>query len=339
MNILFTGDRGFLAGYTIEELLMHDHTIIGVDNYSKYGKIKKTYDNHKEYIHFEHDARDIDFLAGLIEKYQIRQVIAAAALIGGISYFHSIPYTLLKENEEITIAIFEAIFRSYIRVDKINMISSSMVFENTEVYPSKESHVETVRVPLSSYGFQKLATEYYCKSAYEEHGLPYTIIRPFNCVGIGESRALLEKSIPSGNINLALSHVVPDLCQKVLKGQDPVHILGMGDQMRCYTYGGDIARGIRLCVESDKSVNEDFNISNERQLTVYELLKLIWNRINPDKLLSVKHDEPFKHDVKFRLPDVSKAEHILKFKAETDIEDVIDDIIEWMRIEIANGNI
>jgi nucleoside-diphosphate-sugar epimerase len=43
-----------------------------------------------------------------------------------------------------------------------------------------------------------------------------------------------------------MSHVVPDLVQKVLRSQNPLHILGSGSQVRCYTYGGDLARGLRL---------------------------------------------------------------------------------------------
>ena len=98
--------------------------------------------------------------------------------------------------------------------------------------------------PSSTYGFQKLACEYFAQGAWEQYQLPYTICRPFNCVGIGERRALGDKDVPSGNIKLAMSHVVPDLVQKILKGQDPLHILGAGDQVRCYTYGGDLAQGI-----------------------------------------------------------------------------------------------
>ena len=82
--------------------------------------------------------------------------------------------------------------------------------------------------PFSSYGFQKLAVEYFARAAYEQYGLPFTIIRPFNCVGIGERRALGDVDILSGNVKLAMSHVVPDLVQKVVKGQDPLHILGDG---------------------------------------------------------------------------------------------------------------
>ena len=61
-----------------------------------------------------------------------------------------------------------------------------------------------------------------------------------------------------------MSHVVPDLVQKVLKGQDPLHILGDGSQVRHYTYGGDLARGIRVCIEHPKALNEDFNLSTAR---------------------------------------------------------------------------
>jgi UDP-glucose 4-epimerase len=46
MKILVTGAAGFIAGYVIEELLAHDHRVIGIDNYSKYGEVKKSYSNH-----------------------------------------------------------------------------------------------------------------------------------------------------------------------------------------------------------------------------------------------------------------------------------------------------
>ena len=132
--------------------------------------------------------------------------------------------------------------------------------------------------PKSTYGFQKLAGEYFAKGAWEQYKLPYTIIRPFNIIGIGEKKAILGKDIQSGNVKLALSHVVPDLIQKVLRGQDPLHILGKGNQVRCYTYGGDVARGIRLCLESEKAVKEDFNLSNPKPTTVLELAEIIWKK-------------------------------------------------------------
>ncbi len=80
-----------------------------------------------------------------------------------------------------------------------------------------------------------------------------------------------DRHIMSGNVRLAMSHVVPDLVQKLVKGQDPLHILGDGKQVRHYTYGGDLARGIRVCVEHPAALNQDFNLSTSVRTTVLEL--------------------------------------------------------------------
>ena len=104
-------------------------------------------------------------------------------------------------------------------------------------------------------------------------------MRPFNCVGVGEGRALGEASVLSGNVELAMSHVVPDLVQKILKGQDPLHILGEGNQIRHYTYGGDLAKGIVTAMEHPDALNDDFNISTSESTTVLELAELIWKKI------------------------------------------------------------
>ena len=128
-------------------------------------------------------------------------------------------------------------------------------------WPSYEGQEREIPPPLSSYGFQKLAVEYFAHAACDQYGLPYTIVRPFNCVGVGEARALGDVEVLSGNVKLAMSHVVPDLVQKVVKGQDPLHILGDGTQVRHYTYGGDLARGIAIAIEHPDALNDDFNLS------------------------------------------------------------------------------
>ena len=171
---------------------------------------------------------------------------------------------------------------------------------------------------LSSYGFQKLAVEYFAHAAWDQYELPFTIVRPFNCVGIGESRALGDVEIDSGNVKLAMSHVVPDLVQKILKGQDPLHILGDGDQVRHYTYGGDLASGIVDVRRASRSRNEDFNISTAESTTVLELAQLIWHKIKgPDVPFRYVSDPGFEHDVQKRVPDVTKAKQFLGIEATT----------------------
>jgi len=339
VKILITGSDGFIAGYLIEELLSHNHEVIGIDNFSKYGKVEKSYDHHPNYKFLEGDAKDANLLKELIEDCD--QMVACGAMIGGISLFHEYAYDLLAENERIIGSTFDAAIWAFKnrRLKKINVISSSMVFENAATFPTPEGEQLKCPPPTSTYGFQKLSCEYFAKGAWEQYKLPYTIIRPFNCIGIGEKRALCDKEILSGNIRLAMSHVVPDLVQKILKDQDPLHILGDGTQIRHYTYGGDLAKGITLCIESEKAINEDFNLSTPVSTTVLELAKLIWKRINGDKPFRYVSDHPFKYDVQKRVPCVEKAKRILGFEATTTLEESLEEVIPWIKEQIKLGGI
>ena len=260
-------------------------------------------------------------------------IIAGAAMIGGISYFHKYAYDLLAQNERIISTTFDLALRLFKEgnLKRIIALSSSMVFENTKVYPTPESEIETCAPPLSTYGFQKLAVEYFCKGAWEQYGLPYTIIRPFNCVGVGEEDALGDHEVTSGNIKLMLSHVLPDIINKILKGQNPLHILGSGDQVRCYTNGLDIARGIRLALESDKAVNEDFNISTSTATSVLELAKSVWDILNPELEFAYVSDKAYTYDVQKRVPNTTKAEKLLGFKSKISLEHSIQEVVEYMR--------
>src|SRR5438132_992927 len=111
-----------------------------------------------------------------------------------------------------------------------------------------------------------------------------------------------ENEVMSGNVRLAMSHVVPDLIQKVLKGQDPLRLLGDGRQVRHYTYGADLARGIRLCIEKPEAVNQDFNISTDVSTTVLDLAKLIWKKLRPGVPFRSISDPPYPYDVQKRIP-------------------------------------
>tara|TARA_R110002020_G_scaffold378499_1_gene589491 strand:- start:5768 stop:6769 length:1002 start_codon:yes stop_codon:yes gene_type:complete len=332
MKILLTGSQGFIGSYICTELLKNDHSVIGVDNFSKYGKLTRPHDKHKNFKLFKRNILDSG-ISDILQKEKPDQVIAGAAMIGGITYFHKFAYDLLATNERILAETFDAAIKSFKAGDlkRIIVLSSSMVFEETAVYPTPETQIKVCPPPASTYGFQKLASEYFAKGAYEQYGLPYTIIRPFNCVGVGEEEAIGEEEVLSGNIKLMMSHVLPDLINKVLKGQDPLHILGEGDQVRCYTNGKDLARGIRLAMESDKAINEDFNISTPTATSVLQLAEIIWKEINPDKEFKFISDKPFTYDVQKRIPDTSKAKSILEFEAEVTLEESVKEVIEYMK--------
>jgi len=329
VKILVTGAAGFIGGYLVDELLRAGHVVVGLDNFSKYGPVVHGYDKHPRYHLVAGDAKDTALVASL--AMDCDQIVAGAAMIGGISYFHEFAYDLLAENERILASTFDAAIQAFHRgaLSRIVVLSSSMVYESTSRFPTPEGAERTSPPPLSTYGFQKLASEYFAAGAWQQYGLPYTILRPFNCVGIGERRAVRDTEITSGNMKLALSHVVPDLVLKVIKGQDPLHILGDGRQVRCFTYGGDLARGIRLAIESADALNEDFNLSTATMTTVMELAEMIWRRFHNAPLRYVS-DLAFEHDVQYRVPDVRKASDILGFTATTDLASMLDEVIPWI---------
>jgi nucleoside-diphosphate-sugar epimerase len=339
-RVLVSGSAGFIGGYVVEELLGRGYEVVGIDDYSKYGPVTKSYDSHPRYRFVEGDARDVELMTGLLSDCD--HFVAGAALIGGISYFHAYAYDLLATNERIMASSCDAAIRAHRtgRLKKMTYMSSSMVFESTAAWPSVEGSQRQIPPPLSSYGFQKLAVEYYAQAAWDQYQLPFTICRPFNCVGIGEGRALGEVEVLSGNVKLAMSHVVPDLVQKVLKGQDPLHVLGTGEQVRHYTYGGDLARGIVTAMEHPAALNEDFNLSTPHGHTVVELAEVIWRKLKgADVPLRLEHDPAYEHDVQRRVPSTEKARDMLGFEATTSLEDMLDEVIPWIERAVADGTL
>ena len=339
-KVLVSGSAGFIGGYVCEELLRRGYAVVGVDNFSKYGKVKKSYDDHPNYRLVEGDARDVELMTGLLSDCD--HFIAGAAMIGGISYFHTYAYDLLAANERIIASSCDAAIKANRdgRLRKMTYLSSSMVFESATEWPSPEGQQREIPPPLSSYGFQKLAVEYFAQAAWDQYQLPFTILRPFNCVGIGESRALGDEEILSGNVRLAMSHVVPDLVQKVLKGQDPLHILGSGDQVRHYTYGGDLAAGIVTAMEHPDARNEDFNLSTAESTSVLQLAEVIWRKIKGGGVpLRIVNDDPFTYDVQKRVPDVEKAKRILGYEATTSLDQMLNEVIPWTTSAVEAGTL
>jgi len=248
------------------------------------------------------------------------QVIHLAAIVGGIANFHRLPYTLTEVNN----ALYNAVIRAALdlQVERFVYVSSSMVFERAELFPTPEDYLPDCPVPVSAYGFSKLTGEVYCRAAHEEHGLPFTICRPFNAYGPGE--------VPDSEPGIA--HAVPDLINKVLSGQKPLEIFGSGEQTRTLTHVDDIADGVVTAMSSPAGLNEDFNISASRELTVAEIARIVWEACGEDpKAFALKHLSTFPVDVPRRWPSVEKARELLGWEARIDVEEGIAATVGWLR--------
>ena len=247
-------------------------------------------------------------------------VVHLAAIVGGIANFHRLPYTLTDVNNALYNAVIGAAIA--LEVERLVYVSSSMVFERAELFPTPEDYLPRCPVPRSAYGFSKLTGEVYCRAAHEEHDLPFTIVRPFNAYGPGE--------LPDAEPGIA--HAVPDLINKVLSGQRPLQIFGSGEQTRTLTHVDDIAEGLICAMSSPAGLNEDFNISASRELTVAEIAGIVWEACGEDpEELELEHLPTFEVDVQRRWPSVEKARRLLDWEARIDAEEGIASTVRWLR--------
>jgi nucleoside-diphosphate-sugar epimerase len=247
-------------------------------------------------------------------------VIHLAAIVGGIANFHRLPHTLTETNN----ALYNSVIRAALEneVERFVYVSSSMVFERAQLFPTTEAYLPDCPVPLSAYGFSKLTGEVYCRAAHQEHGLPYTICRPFNAYGTGE--------LPDAEPGIA--HAVPDLIDKTLSGQRPLQIFGSGEQTRTLTHVDDIADGIVTAMSAEAGLNEDFNISASSELTIAQIARIVWEACGRDAdEFELEHLPTFEVDVQRRWPSVAKARELLGWEAQIGVEEGIASTVRWLR--------
>ncbi|MGH2873369.1 MAG: NAD-dependent epimerase/dehydratase family protein [Solirubrobacteraceae bacterium] len=271
----------------------------------------------------EGDLRELDVARAALSG--CGHVIHLAAIVGGIANFHKLPFTLTEVNNALTGAIVHAAVEQ--QVERLTYVSSSMVFERATEFPTTERHVDTCPAPRSAYGFSKLAGEIYARAAHDQHGLRFTICRPFNAYGPGE---LPDRDEPG------IAHAVPDLIAKVLSGRRPLQIFGSGAQTRTLTHVDDIADGIVTATASPAGVNEDFNISASDERTVAEIAALIWQACGKDPAsFELEHLPSFEVDVQRRWPSVDKARKLLGWEARIPLAEGLAATVAWLRAQLA----
>ncbi len=251
-------------------------------------------------------------------------VVHLAAIVGGIANFHRLPHTLTAVNS----ALYDAVIQAALDhdVERFVYVSSSMVFERATEFPTTEEHIWEVPMPRSAYGFSKLAGEVWCRAAHDEHGLPFTICRPFNAYGPGE--------MPDHEPGIA--HAVPDFIRKALAGQQPLEIFGSGEQTRTLTHVDDIADGVVAAMDSPAGLHEDFNISASDELTVAEIARIVWEVCGRDPdAFELKHLPTFTVDVQRRWPSIEKARRVLGWEAQTGVREGIAGTAHWLRERLA----
>jgi UDP-glucose 4-epimerase len=312
-RVLVTGGAGTIGGAVVRRLVGDPRWEVRVsDQRPAPGWMRESCEVHTGNLLLADEAR--------LAVSGCSHVIHLAAIVGGIANFHRLPHTLLEVNNGLYNAVFRACLE--VSVERLVYVSSSMVFERAFEFPTTEAHLLDCPAPRSAYGFSKLAGEVYCRALADEHGLPYTICRPFNAYGPGE--------MPEDEPGIA--HMVPDVARKVLSGVRPLPIFGSGSQTRTLTHIDDIASGIVCAMGHPAAVCEDFNISASEERTVAEIARVIWEECGEDPAeFALEHLPSFEVDVQRRWPSVEKARELLGWEAQIRLREGIAGTVEWLR--------
>lgn len=250
-------------------------------------------------------------------------VIHLASVGGATAGLGNLPYTLIEANA----AIYSTVIRAALglSLERFVAVSCGTVFERAELFPTPEDYLPRCPTPTSAHGFSKLAGEVYCRTAHDEHDLPFTIGRVFDAYGPGDF----------GDAELGGADAAPnsvrDLIEQVLSGQRPLEIYGSGEQTRTLTHVDDIADGLVTAMSSPAGLNEDFNISAARELTVAEIARTVWDACGEDReTFELKHLQASTVDVQRRWPAVAKAERLLGWRTRVEPEDGITATVQGL---------
>lgn len=311
-KILVTGGAGFVGFEVVKRLTQKGYKLRIADEVAK----------PKEFPAVEYIQIDLTNYSQTVEAFKgIDECVNLAARIGGVGYMSRYPAKILDDNNQILSTTFRAAKET--RLSRMIYASTSMVYQRSGIYPSKEAHTREVLPPTNIYGFSKLLGEYYCRAFEEEYGLPYTIFRLFNVYGAGEK---MHEEVGA--------HVIPDLAKKIISGQYPLEIMGDGKETRPFTHVNDAAEGIVLLVEREKdAVGEDFNIGSPDETKIIDLAKTLWKiagRIEPFKVKFVpEHTHPTAYR---RAVDPSKLAK-LGWKPKVKLEEGLKEVVTWLQKE------
>ena len=319
--VLALGGSGFIGSYIVRELLDQGYEVTVVDNFSKYGFLTHDFYSHPKFTLKIKDVRTM--YPAEFRGYDY--ILCLAALIGGIGYFHKIPYQIARDNTEILASAIDSTLAAAPQALFI-YFSSSMVYERMQ-RPVTEEDALNQPVPMTNYGMQKLFGEFLVRGAHQEFGLEHLIVRPFNAVGGGE----LPKVTAEGDVEFGMAHVIPDFVYKAMMKQAPFEIFGDGEQVRTFTHARDVADAMQLLLEKGAR-NDDFNICGNNTYTMGDLAQRIWARVNPGlEFPGFKHLPVPPADVRFRIGVSEKAKRILGWEPTYDLDYIIGDTLGFIR--------
>jgi UDP-glucose 4-epimerase len=238
----------------------------------------------------------------------------------------SLAYTRLEHETALHGAIVRAALDC--EVERLVYVSSPLVFERAELFPTPEEHLAQCPIPPSSGGYGRLTGERFCRAAHDEHGLAFTICRPFATYGADR----LTADEPGA------SRVLDDLFEAALGASRPLKLAAAVEQTLTPTHVEDVARAIVTALASPAALSEDFNIAAAQELSVADAAAVVWRACGePADDLSVEQTGDDYGRPQRSHPSVEKANELLGWRAQTAFADGAAKVVAARRKRDADG--
>ncbi|HJR56523.1 MAG TPA: NAD-dependent 4,6-dehydratase LegB [Rhizomicrobium sp.] len=309
-KVLVTGADGFIGSHLAEALVQAGAHVRGLVYYNSF--------NSKGWLDTSPLAKDIELIAGDVrDGAQMQQLVQGMDIVFHLAALIAIPYSYraaasyVQTNVEGTLNIVQAA-RDQGGV-RVLHTSTSEVYGTARQVPIGEDHPLQ---PQSPYSASKIAADAMAMSFHLAHGLPLTIVRPFNTYGPRQSARA----------------VIPTIITQILKGKRRIK-LGSLSPTRDFNYVSDTCAGFLALAECDAAMGKTVNIGSDTEISIGDTARLIANTIGAS--IEIESDEqrlrPTNSEVERLHCDNSQIRALTGFKPQIGFEEGLARTVEWFR--------
>jgi UDP-glucose 4-epimerase len=313
LKILVTGAAGFIGSHLSEVLAKDEehNELVLLDDFSVGSRENlASLEPHARVRIVEADVTDLDAVREHVAGVDVVFHLAVSCLRTSLGDPHRSHDVNAGGTLNVCVAAHEH------AVKRLIYVSSSEVYGSATSVPMSEEH--PVR-PTTVYGASKLAGEEYALAFWRTHGMPVSVVRPFNTYGPREPH--------SG----ARAEVIPRFILRVLRGQEPV-IYGSGEQTRDFTFIEDTVRGITLAAACDTLVGDVVNVAYGREVSIARIAELVSSRLGRAELRA-RNAEPRPGDVDRHYADIRKAARMFDYEPRVDLDAGLTRTLDWFQAQ------
>lgn len=317
MHILLTGGAGFIGHHLARHFLAKGKKVVAVDDLSTGRRSNLSqFMNHPTFRFVEGSARDEALMEPLVAQASVIYNLAASV---GVQKIFSDPIECIENNTQIGSLMLRLASKHQKR---IFMFSTSEIYGKTETFPFAESSNITIGSCDKlrwSYACSKVLDDYLARAYFEKRGLPVTMVRLFNTIGVNQV----------GQYGM----VVPRLMNQAINNE-PLTVYGTGEQTRCFTDVRDVVTALDILIDNQRSIGELINLGTSNEISITNLArKIIQLTGSKSKIESISYDDAYGvgfEDMDRRVASAEKLKSISGYQFQYQL----DQTLRWIHEDL-----